>query len=312
MLISVIIPIYNAEKYLKDSIDSVISQSYKNIEIILVDDGSEDSSPQICDDFSEAYPFVNVIHQENKGVSAARNAGLCAAKGEYLIFLDSDDTLPPKAIESLTDKALETDADLTMGKISANEPLPIGIFRGEELLRMALEDRSIAYYAVRTLYKQKFINDLTFKEGYVCSEDSFFIFECATKKPTVATIDEVVYVYNDNPSSVTHSSFNLKKHDDICYFLNEKEKMILGDFEHLHNEFYNLKVKIQMQLLSNIIITEGSALKQQEKNALKEFKRYKKYFSPHIEHNRKFYFILDKNLYYPFKLISKAKKLLRR
>ena len=102
MLISVIIPVYNVEKYLKTCIDSVLTQDFKDYEIILVNDGSTDNSPIICDEYAEKYDCVSVIHQKNKGLGGARNTGIDAARGEYLLFLDSDDFILPEAFSYLT------------------------------------------------------------------------------------------------------------------------------------------------------------------------------------------------------------------
>ena len=98
-LVSVIIPIYKVEKYLRASIDSALNQTYENIEIILVDDGSPDACPQICDDYAEKYDNIKVIHKKNGGLSDARNHGIEASSGEYLYFLDSDDTIDSRAVE---------------------------------------------------------------------------------------------------------------------------------------------------------------------------------------------------------------------
>ena len=102
-LISFIIPVYNVEKYLAQCIESVLVQSHDNIEIILVDDGSTDKSGEICDNFSKTDNRVRVIHQENRGASAARNAGLGIAKGNYIAFIDSDDYVSPSMAEKLLD-----------------------------------------------------------------------------------------------------------------------------------------------------------------------------------------------------------------
>ena len=99
MLISVIIPVYNVEKYLKNCIDSVLAQNFKDYEIILVDDGSPDNSGDICDEYAANYDFITVIHQKNKGQGGARNTAIDIAKGEYLLFLDSDDSILPNAFE---------------------------------------------------------------------------------------------------------------------------------------------------------------------------------------------------------------------
>ena len=112
--ISVIIPIYNVEKYLNKCVDSVINQTYKNLEIILIDDGSTNNSPKICDEYSEKYDFIQVIHQQNKGLGGARNTGIYAAKGNYLLFLDSDDTIHEELLKICYDKIEKYDCDIVL------------------------------------------------------------------------------------------------------------------------------------------------------------------------------------------------------
>lgn len=99
-MVSIIVPVYNTEEYLRRCVDSLISQTWKNLEIILIDDGSEDRSGEICDEYADKFPQINVIHQKNRGVSAARNQGIEIAKGDYLAFVDSDDWVSSKLIES--------------------------------------------------------------------------------------------------------------------------------------------------------------------------------------------------------------------
>lgn len=111
-LISVIVPIYNVEKYLRECIESILSQTYKNIEIILVDDGSTDSSPSICDEYANAHSNIRVIHRENGGLSVARNTGLEKCTGEYVYFIDSDDYIASTAVEELLKVALSESADI--------------------------------------------------------------------------------------------------------------------------------------------------------------------------------------------------------
>ena len=95
MKISIIIPVYNVEKYLRECLDSILAQSYKDFEIILADDGSTDSSGNICDEYSMKYENIKVLHKNNNGLSSARNAGLDIAQGEYILFIDSDDVVSP-------------------------------------------------------------------------------------------------------------------------------------------------------------------------------------------------------------------------
>lgn len=112
--LSVIVPIYNAEKYLERCMDSILAQDEKNIEVILVDDGSTDGSPRICDRYGQEYEYVVVIHQANSGVSAARNLGIECAKGDYIGFVDADDWIEPNMFSRLLEEAEKTNSDIAM------------------------------------------------------------------------------------------------------------------------------------------------------------------------------------------------------
>ena len=112
-LISVIVPVYNVEAYLPRCVDSILAQTYKNLEIILVDDGTKDRGGVICDEYAAKDPRVKVIHKENGGLSSARNAGIDVARGEYLAFVDSDDYLEPEAMEVLLNAAVSNNVRLT-------------------------------------------------------------------------------------------------------------------------------------------------------------------------------------------------------
>lgn len=111
-IISIIVPVYNVEKYLKDCIESILKQSMQDFELILVDDGSTDSSGTICDRYAEKDSRIKVVHTKNGGLSAARNAGIEIARGEFVAFVDSDDYVLPEFIEQMYKKILETDADI--------------------------------------------------------------------------------------------------------------------------------------------------------------------------------------------------------
>ena len=113
-MISVIVPVYNTEKFLKNCISSIANQTYKDLEIILVNDGSTDNSGKICDDFAQKDSRIKVIHQSNKGVGAARNAGLDVAKGAYIGFVDSDDILRPDMYEFLLNNLIVHNADISV------------------------------------------------------------------------------------------------------------------------------------------------------------------------------------------------------
>ena len=114
-MISVIVPIYNVEKYLARCVDSIVNQTYKNLEIILVDDGSPDRCPQMCDDYADKDSRNKVIHKKNGGLSDARNAGMAVATGEYISFIDSDDWIETSMFELLLNNIFQYDCEISCG-----------------------------------------------------------------------------------------------------------------------------------------------------------------------------------------------------
>ena len=120
-MISIIVPVYNASLYLRECLDSILTQSYTDYELILVDDGSTDGSEAILSAYRDAYPCIKLIRQENKGVSAARNRGLDCAVGEWVAFIDADDYLLPGALALLVDRAYTTKADVVIANAMKNE-----------------------------------------------------------------------------------------------------------------------------------------------------------------------------------------------
>jgi glycosyltransferase involved in cell wall biosynthesis len=112
MFVSIIVPVYNVEQYLKECIESILAQTWKNFEVILVDDGSTDSSGKICDEYSQKKEFISVIHKKNGGLSSARNAGIDVAQGDYLAFIDSDDVVHPRYLSELVAIVKKEKADL--------------------------------------------------------------------------------------------------------------------------------------------------------------------------------------------------------
>ena len=114
-MISILMPVYNVDKYIEKTLESIKNQTYSDFEVIMVDDGSTDSSGLICDKWAQADSRFKVIHKENAGVSAARNTALSLVKGEYIFFMDSDDIIIPETLEELLDALIKNDADISMG-----------------------------------------------------------------------------------------------------------------------------------------------------------------------------------------------------
>lgn len=231
MFLSVIIPVYNVELYLRQCIDSVIRQNIEDIEIILVDDGSPDKCPQICDEYAEQYDYITVIHKKNGGLSSARNAGLDAAKGEYIIFMDSDDWWNPdvsmnkmlvKVRENKTDMFLFTSFDYIEGdgyyKRTEHKKLSrISTSTPKDYYQGLLDNGNLEVSACTKIIKKKFLqrNKLYFKEGLL-SEDNEWMLRILRVLNKVEIIDRPLYICRMNrKNSITNSI----KHKNILDLL---------------------------------------------------------------------------------------------
>ena len=216
--ISVIVPIYNVEKYLEQCVNSIINQTYKNLEIILVDDGSKDKSGQIADDFAKMDDRVTVIHKSNGGLSDTRNAGLNIATGDYVTFADSDDIVPPNAYEVLVKKAIAEDADYVIGNyINCDEDGKLWekpVFNTEKYKEFQLDihDYADSFFimnssACNKLFNRKFIEDLNirFTVG-LPAEDAIFTTYCFIKAKRVFYIPDIIYYYRQRSAGTSIST----------------------------------------------------------------------------------------------------------
>lgn len=233
-LISVIIPVYKAEPYLAACVESVLAQTYQDFEIILVDDGSPDNCPRMCDEFAARDSRIRVIHKENGGVSSARNAGIEAAKGEYLAFLDSDDLWTPVFLERLYAALTQTGADFAVCLFRR--------FQGEppEALPAAVETEALSQreafgclFSLRNenmvvppnkLYKRVIFDSIRYPLGMI-HEDEAVIHEIIGCAQRVAWVEEAHYLYREAPNSIMTARFSLKRLDEtiakerrIAYF----------------------------------------------------------------------------------------------
>jgi glycosyltransferase involved in cell wall biosynthesis len=235
-IVSIIVPVYGAEAYLPACIESLCRQTYPHIRIILVDDQSPDGCPEICDRYAEQDSRIVVIHQENKGVSGARNTGLEHARGDYVMFVDSDDELYPDAVEILLQDAEKYGADLVSAAMeSAKTPreqeAPYTVFRGEESLVQSLNGHPGTVSACAKLYRSDLIRDIRFEEGKNINEDGFFVFRCCVQKPIFVQHDIMVYMYNEPEGSNSRQRFS-EKHLSILYYCNRKKEIVASQFPH--------------------------------------------------------------------------------
>lgn len=213
-LISVIVPVYRVQKYLEKCIDSILNQTYKNLEIILVDDGSDDACPEICDKYTVSDVRVHVIHKENGGLSSARNIGLDVSTGVYVCFVDSDDWIFPEMIQKLYKLLIKTDSDIAqccaMHNLSSdkkNGSTEI-IIDQKDIWESAIFGR-IGWVVWLRLYKRSIWEQLRFEEGYYFEDILAFpdiVEQC--KKYAVTT--EKLYWYNRRENGILRKRKNLQ------------------------------------------------------------------------------------------------------
>lgn len=220
-LISIIIPVYNVEDYVGSCIESVLKQTYQNMEVILIDDGSTDSGGFICDSYAEQDRRIRVIHQENKGLSCARNTGLQMMRGDYVFFLDSDDCIASgDVIMQLYRKISDTDADVVMGGYSMVNP------EGKEIRRESLPQRSLdrnsfwdfymeksyvsCIYVWTKLYKSALFQEVWFPAGKYY-EDEWVIDPIVQRCVRIETVDCNVIRYLSRDNSVVNSGMSIRR-----------------------------------------------------------------------------------------------------
>lgn len=219
-LISVIVPVYNVEKYISRCVDSLLGQTYKNIEIILIDDGSNDDSSLICDHYASENKNIIAIHKNNGGQSSARNEGLMQARGQYIGFVDSDDWVSKDMYEYLYNLLIEYDADAssiwfvtckTEDDLVKVHQENINVLYGSEILEFHLKEAlgSGAHSMCRCLFKASIIKGMRYPEGYV-NEDIPFKFEALSKVDTFVNSNLVKYFYFQDSESTTRGGFKPK------------------------------------------------------------------------------------------------------
>lgn len=222
--LSFIVPIYNVEPYLRKCVDSLLAQDYSDYEIILVDDGSPDGCPKICDEYAAAHENIRAVHRENGGLSAARNSGIKVAKGEYICFLDSDDYWEPNVLSGLMAQIERDKLDVLRFKYqNVNEryevynPYKSDPYKGNDYSEVPTDGVSFlnsrfgtACYAVMFILRRELLKDCLFTEG-IYFEDTDWTPRMLTKANRVASADTIVYNYLIRQGSITQAIDNSKK-----------------------------------------------------------------------------------------------------
>lgn len=220
-LISVIVPVYNVEKYLEKCVNSIIMQTYSNLEILLIDDGSTDKSSYICDDFAKKDKRIKAFHIGNKGVSFARNKGIEEAKGKYIQFVDADDYIEKNMIEILYNNAIKYNADLSTCNIkqfdekgretSENIKKGFHVYNNDEYIKNIYDDTMYYGYPINKLFKREYIGKIRFNENISNSEDLLFLFEITNENSKIVYDgDSFLYNYVHRKNSASTHKYNFK------------------------------------------------------------------------------------------------------
>ena len=244
-LISVIVPVYNVENYLHRCIRSILEQSYKELEVLLIDDGSTDSSGIICDDWATKDNRIKVVHQTNQGLGPARNSGLNIAEGRYVAFVDSDDWIEQDMYETLYAKLKEYDCDVaTCGrKVVTDERIVQYIYchdserllEKEEAVKNFLLQKDINMSACDKLIKAELFGDIRFPGQHLVSEDMIPIYEIIKRANRVILTGKPFYNYYYRLGSLSKSSFN-KKLMGAYYYSKEVATRVRKDFPTMAEE----------------------------------------------------------------------------
>lgn len=277
-VISIIVPVYNVEKYLASCIDSLISQSYQALEIILVDDGSLDTSPIICDNYAKKDSRIRVIHKKNGGAASAKNEALKVATGKYLTFVDSDDYIEPDAMAYMQGLMEDHHAQVIQccirnvytDRTSDHIVMPeFKSFETVDYLRRYTMDWTCGLHCAKLFYRELF--DGVFFEVGNKIDDEFFTYRGVMNASRVIFDPKIVYHYRQRRSSVMLSPVSSQRivMDRLSY-LPQRRKAIIARFPELRRDFDLDFLNMMLLLMRNPFATEKSLLRQ--KALLKEYR----------------------------------------
>lgn len=276
--ISIIVPVYNVETYLRKCIDSILTQTFTDFELILVDDGSPDRCGEICEEYANRDSRVVVIHKENGGLSSARNAGLDAARGEYIGFVDSDDYIKEDMYATLYNHLVSNNADISICGISHcfnNQTAPSNKQFFDKLtdsisaLKLILEGESISVNAVNKLYKRSIFDNLRYPLGKT-SEDAYVIVEVMLKASIVHIDTSPKYYYVHRENSITTREFSEKNLYVVEAYRRNVELVRERCPEILASAYYRLCWSYTITI--NKMIAAPNNVIQRYKNFIKEAK----------------------------------------
>ena len=284
--ISVIVPVYKVEKYLNECIDSILAQTFTDFELILVDDGSPDNCPAMCDAAAERDERVRVIHQKNKGLSGARNAGLDMVRGNWIAFVDSDDVIDKTYLEKLYCAGKQSGAEIVACNLLfmqedgspcryQEQPLCTEILSQDEAIhRMRLTP---LIQAATRLHRRDILEGVVFPVGKNY-EDAFTTPEIFERATAVACVEEKLYYYRQQPTSILHGKVTLKNLEEVdanygllqCMLRHGKKDAAYLQYALMKRYFRNIKKQLPPELLQDARVKQAETLIAQAKMEIRQ------------------------------------------
>ena len=313
--ISVIVPVYNVEQYLERCVDSIINQTYTNLEIILVNDGSTDNSGKLCDELAKKDERIRVIHKENGGLSDARNRGIDESESDLVGFIDSDDYIDSDMYEVLLKNLNDTDADLSMCALYDvyNNTPEVQVtnketwkLSSEQAIKMVMEAKILSVTAVNKLYRKSLFTDLKFEVGKI-AEDAFIMIKLLDKCEKIVATNEKKYYYVHRENSITTQKFSTKFLNVIEAY-EQNSNIISEKYPKLKDVAQTRMNWAYFYVLDRLLLDDNYNDKELENKLISYLKNYRKDIlnDPLFTKGRKIGFIallLSRNLYR--KLIEK-------
>lgn len=222
-LISVVVPVYKVEPFIEHCVSSIVNQTYKNLEIILVDDGSPDQCPKMCDEWARKDSRIVVIHKKNGGLSDARNAGMKVAAGNYIAFVDSDDWIEPLMYETLMKVLIVNKSDIVscgFRKVQKEElrkessELQLVQYDAESALEAMITEKGMHQVVWNKLYKRALVEEIPFEKGKY-NEDEFWSYQVIGRAKKVTAIKNIYYNYFQRENSIINETYSLKRLDGL-------------------------------------------------------------------------------------------------
>ena len=297
-LVSIIVPVYNASKYLENCLNSILKQTYNNIEVILIDDGSTDNSLEICKEYKKNDKRIKIIHKENGGISSVRNLGVKESKGKYICFVDSDDYIEKDYVEVLYSGIKKYKTKLCFGgyRNVYNDGTAVDKFSNKtyklskvKTLNKLLYVDGVDVSPWSKIYEKSLFDDITYPEGRIF-EDTATTYKLIDKCDNIAICDYPIYNYCIRSSSITSSKFNIKKMDWIISSI-EMTHYLKKKYKELNDACLAYMMYAHIGVLSSLAMND------------KNYKKERKELVLYVKSNRKKY-IKDKNVSKKYKLVA--------